>query len=158
MNNLLSLCGYHHRLHHQGHLGISGDADRPGGMAFRDPWGRLLDPCGTPIRPTPGASPTEAAEAAGIVPGRYVHPLGERLDPWAMTLHPNPGLDLDLHSGWAGERVGGGPHGRTGDPSAAHVPVHEDDPADEVTTYGTPGWTEPEVPWPAGFDPPPPDD
>ena len=34
--NLICLCPHHHRLHHQGKLGIVGNADTPGGVTFTD--------------------------------------------------------------------------------------------------------------------------
>jgi len=67
--NLMALCGRHHRLHHRGQLGISGDADRPDGITFTDARGRPLAPSGTPTPPT-GSPPN----------GNWTHPTGERLD------------------------------------------------------------------------------
>jgi len=67
--NLLALCGRHHRLHHRGQLGISGDGNRPDGIAFTDARGRPLAPSG---RPRP---PTEPPQT-----GTWTHPTGERLD------------------------------------------------------------------------------
>jgi len=54
--NLLCLCGRHHRLHHQGLLGITGDADAPDGVVFTTATGRILRPSGPPTPPT--AMPT----------------------------------------------------------------------------------------------------
>lgn len=50
--NLLSLCPYHHRLHHQGKLGVSGNADDPFGIMFTDGEGRVIEPVGRPVAPT----------------------------------------------------------------------------------------------------------
>jgi hypothetical protein len=50
--NLLCLCGHHHRLHHQGLLGIAGDADEPDGVVFTTATGQILEPSGTPTPPT----------------------------------------------------------------------------------------------------------
>jgi hypothetical protein len=69
-HNLISLCGHHHRLHHQHRLGVTGDADQPYGVTFTDARGRPLPGAGTPRTPT-GPPPTPAH--------RYQHPLGERL-------------------------------------------------------------------------------
>ena len=69
--NLVALCSKHHRLHHQGQLGIAGDADSPRGLAFTDARGRPLPACGRPDPPPPGWR----AEA-----GNWLHPSGERLD------------------------------------------------------------------------------
>ncbi|CAN5808823.1 HNH endonuclease signature motif containing protein [soil metagenome] len=93
--NLVSLCKRHHALHHQGLLGIEGDANPTGDLVVTDRWGHALDRAGAPI-PSFAATPAEAARAAGITPGDYVHPLGERLEQWWVTFDPNPGLDLDV--------------------------------------------------------------
>jgi hypothetical protein len=78
--NLICLCPHHHRLHHQGKLGISGNADVAGGVHFTDAAGKPLTPSGA--RPTPpGAPPTPP-------PSRYDHPHGERLD--YSLVHFNP--------------------------------------------------------------------
>jgi len=69
--NLLALCQHHHRLHHRGGLGITGNADDPDGVVFTDARGQRLAACG---RPTP---PGEAPLPAGT----WVHPTGEHLDP-----------------------------------------------------------------------------
>jgi hypothetical protein len=50
--NLLCLCAHHHRLHHQGLLGITGNADTPDGVVFTTSTGRVLEPSGTPTPPT----------------------------------------------------------------------------------------------------------
>ena len=76
-NNLVCLCRHHHRLHHLGHLGISGNADRPDGVTVTDRWNRRLDRSGKPIRPE--RPPGDAARAAGIPTPTYHHPPGERL-------------------------------------------------------------------------------
>ncbi len=69
--NLIALCPHHHRMHHKGELGISGNAD-DGTIAFTDRNGNPLRPTGAKPKP-PGAPPPPP-------PGRYAHPLGERLD------------------------------------------------------------------------------
>ena len=68
--NLSALCGPCHRLHHKGQLGISGNADDPGGLTFTDAQGRVIDPAAHPSKPT-GPPPAPAQP--------YRHPLGERL-------------------------------------------------------------------------------
>jgi hypothetical protein len=40
--NLIYLCSAHHRLHHQGLLGIVGNADDPTGVTFTDRYGNHL--------------------------------------------------------------------------------------------------------------------
>ncbi|MDJ0767866.1 MAG: DUF222 domain-containing protein [Ilumatobacter sp.] len=69
--NLVSLCPKHHRLHHQGGLGIKGDADAEDGLLFTDDRGNVIERCG---RPRPPTDPPE------VPAGRYLHPTGERLD------------------------------------------------------------------------------
>jgi len=76
--NLLALCGAHHRLHHQGRLGITGDADRIDGIVFADHRGRVLASNGRPV--PPGDPPLVAAGRLGIPEGAWDHPLGERID------------------------------------------------------------------------------
>ncbi len=49
--NLVALCPKHHRMHHQGRLGITGNADEPTGLVFTDEAGRQLEPCGAPKPP-----------------------------------------------------------------------------------------------------------
>ena len=73
--NLVCLCPYHHRLHHRGRVGITGNADDPNGLIFTDAQGRLLPAAGTPKRP---AEPPPRPERS------YHHPLGERLEYWAV--------------------------------------------------------------------------
>ena len=50
--NLTALCPADHRLHHQGLLGITGNADDPDGLTFTDAHGRVIDPATRPIKPT----------------------------------------------------------------------------------------------------------
>jgi len=69
--NLLALCQFHHRLHHRGGLGITGNADVPDGVAFTDERGRPLAASGRPV--PPGDPPWP--------PGNWTHPTGERFDP-----------------------------------------------------------------------------
>jgi len=49
--NLLSLCPRHHRKHHQGLLGITGDADTPDGVEFTDARGAPIPPSHPPNPP-----------------------------------------------------------------------------------------------------------
>ena len=78
--NLIAICPADHRLHHRGLLGISGNADDPDGLVFTDPAGRVIDPAARPAIPT-GPPPAPAAP--------YEHPLGERLQRWAVVF-PDP--------------------------------------------------------------------
>jgi hypothetical protein len=79
--NLACLCPRHHRLHHQGKLGISGNADDPHGLVFTDIYGRVMKPSAV-ARPPTGPPPEPA--------GRYQHPLGERLQMRWVTFNPPP--------------------------------------------------------------------
>ena len=81
--NLIALCPHHHRLHHQGRLGISGNADIPGGVVFTDGNGKQILASGARPKP-PGAPPSPPI-------GRYQHPLGERLD--LSMVHFSPPID-----------------------------------------------------------------
>jgi len=56
--NLVSLCPKHHRLHHQGELGISGDADEFDRLVFTDRQGNPIAGSAPPSQPTaPPANP-----------------------------------------------------------------------------------------------------
>ena len=78
--NLIALCPADHRWHHQGQLGITGNADDPDGLTFTDRHGLVLDPAGQPSPPT-GPPPSPAKP--------YEHPTGERLQRWAVV-YPDP--------------------------------------------------------------------
>ncbi len=78
--NLIALCSRHHRLHHRGQLGISGNADEPDGITFTDVRGRPLASVGRPVPPT---------EPATL--GNWVHPTGEHLDDDCVVFSPPPG-------------------------------------------------------------------
>jgi hypothetical protein len=78
--NLITICGRHHRMHHRGELGITGNADHPDGLTFTDRHGRAL---ASGPRPRPPTGPPAPA-------GRYRHPLGERLQTKWITFNPPP--------------------------------------------------------------------
>ncbi len=80
--NLICLCPAHHRMHHRGRLGIHGDADRPDGLVFSDPYGRRLT--GHP-RPTPPPDP-----ATGPTGSAWQPPLGEPLHRKWIQFDPPP--------------------------------------------------------------------
>ncbi len=69
--NLISLCARHHRAHHLGLIGITGNANQAATMIFTDQHGNPINTSPRPIV-TP---PTPASPAP-----RYEHPTGERLD------------------------------------------------------------------------------
>jgi hypothetical protein len=77
--NLIAICARHHRMHHRGELGISGNADDPDGVVFTDRHGREL---AAGPRPRPPTGPPPAAAV-------YQHPLGERLQLRWVTFNPN---------------------------------------------------------------------
>lgn len=92
-HNLLTLCRSHHRVHHQGLLGIDGNPDGPGGAHFTDRFGRTLDPAGRPVLRRPDEHLVDTAKARGMTPRRYQHPAGERLhSKWVQftTSAPEP--------------------------------------------------------------------
>ena len=76
--NLTALCPADHRLHHQGRLGITGDADDPDGLTFTDAHGRVIDPATRPIKPT-GPPPSRPGQTLRTPPRRTTptpgHPL-----------------------------------------------------------------------------------
>jgi hypothetical protein len=78
--NLVCLCPRHHKLHHHGQLGISGNADEEHGLTFTDWSGRAIGPNGQPIPPT--ESPPEA-------PRPYTPPLRGRIRRQGEWVHPN---------------------------------------------------------------------
>ena len=64
--NLLSLCAKHHRVHHKGLLGISGNADEPDGVEFTDTRGSPIPhvhPPNPPAEPPACERPYEAPPA-----------------------------------------------------------------------------------------------
>lgn len=80
--NLGCLCPHHHRLHHQGRLGISGNADIVGGLTFTDETGRIITASG--IKPKPPGGPPPP------ITGHFQHPLGQRLDMnWVQISPPS---------------------------------------------------------------------
>ena len=68
--NLCCLCPYHHRLHHEGLLGITGDPSTSTGLIFTDKYGRPI----VPVAPTPPEQLPDPPETP------YVHPTGEHVD------------------------------------------------------------------------------
>ena len=78
--NLIALCRRCHRDHHLGRLDISGNADLPDGIVFRDDAGRVIDTATRAAKP-PGPPPQPQR--------RYRHPLGERLQRWAIQFNPS---------------------------------------------------------------------
>ncbi|MGA9276853.1 HNH endonuclease signature motif containing protein, partial [Ilumatobacter sp.] len=79
--NLICLCPKHHRQHHQGRLGITGNADIDA-VEFTDDNERLLTDSGT--RPEPIGAPPPP------IRGTWQHPLGERLDFRWLSFNDDP--------------------------------------------------------------------
>jgi hypothetical protein len=77
--NLITLCRRCHRDHHLGRLDITGNADQPDGIVFRDKHGQPFDTATHAHKP-PGPPPTPLRP--------YHHPLGERLQRWAIHFNP----------------------------------------------------------------------
>jgi hypothetical protein len=78
--NLAGICPPCHRLHHQGEIGITGNADEPDGLIFTDRHGRPLAAAPRIDAPTMPPPPPKRP---------YHHPLGERLETrWLWLSHP----------------------------------------------------------------------
>ncbi len=88
--NLISFCRLHHRMHHQGRLDITGNADLFDSIEFTDHDGTHLKPGATPTIPT-GPPPKP--------PNPYRPPLAGRFD-WRWIglgwIHPNGASDLSV--------------------------------------------------------------
>lgn len=83
--NLISLCPHHHRLHHQGRLGITGNADQSDGIAFTSNHGDVITDSGA--RPKPGQQRHDLSPPIGT----YHPPEGGRLE--SRWLYFNPPLE-----------------------------------------------------------------
>jgi hypothetical protein len=79
-DNLLLVCGKHHRMHHRGRLDITGNADQPEGLEFRNQHGRIITPSGATPNPPTGPPPKPAAV--------YSHPDGGRMDTAQIYFNP----------------------------------------------------------------------
>ncbi|MGK0275849.1 MAG: hypothetical protein ACI9N0_002236 [Ilumatobacter sp.] len=79
-DNLLLVCGKHHRMHHRGRLDITGNADRPDGLEFRNQHGHLITPSGAAPTLPPGPPPKPVAV--------YAHPDGGRMDTGQIYFNP----------------------------------------------------------------------
>ena len=84
--NLMLICGKHHRMHHRGRLGITGNADEPDGLEFRNERRRIITPSGADPNPPTGPPPRPADP--------YEHPDGGRLDKRWVYFRP-PHLHID---------------------------------------------------------------
>jgi hypothetical protein len=80
--NLICLCPTHHRLHHQGRLGIVGDADLDDGVTFTDANGNSISRFRA--RPEPPGAPPPPTQ------GTWHHPCGERLDTRWLHFNNDP--------------------------------------------------------------------
>jgi hypothetical protein len=77
------LCPYHHRLHHRGLLGITGDPNVPDGVTFTNRHGRPIAQSGAKPIPPPGPPPPPI--------GSYRHPTGDRFDTRWFEFRRQPG-------------------------------------------------------------------
>jgi hypothetical protein len=115
MNNLISLCPFHHDALHRGEYSISGDPNIAGGLIFTRADGRVIAPAGKPQPPEPGRPPPGPPDGH-----RYRHPSGETLQTGAVWFSPppdlvppikrwpksKPGPDIWAHATPSGQRVG----------------------------------------------------
>lgn len=76
--NLICLCPAHHRLHHQGRLGISGNGDEPDSLLFTDRYGSPIRGFASPVPPSGPPPPPH-------VP--FVRPSGEQLQSKWVSLN-----------------------------------------------------------------------
>jgi hypothetical protein len=81
-DNLVCLCGRHHRAHHCGEFTIAGNADDPTGLTFRDAAGHVIAGSGSPRPPGDRCPPAP--------PQPYAHPTGERLQLRWLSFLPPP--------------------------------------------------------------------
>lgn len=112
LDNLLSLCPFHHDGHHRREFSISGDPTRDDGLAFHSPYGVRIGPPGGARSPSPW-SPALARAPLSLVPdapptdergldargrpaprtGRiYPAPAGHALHPRLVDFTPYPPL------------------------------------------------------------------
>ena len=80
--NLVALCPRHHRLHHRGLLGITGNADLPDGVRFTNARGQPIPQSGA--RPIPPAGPPPPPTVG------WTNPSGERVDWRWMSIALQP--------------------------------------------------------------------
>ncbi len=98
-HNLLCLCNRHHRLHHKGLLGITGNADDPNGVVFTDAAGNRMTGATRARPPKASDMPTVAA---------YQGPTGERLDRDAVFFTPTRPTAADPADGTDDDDTGDG--------------------------------------------------
>ena len=85
-NNLIALCNKHHRTHHQGLLGITGNADNPTGVKFTNRHGQPIRASGA--RPQPPGEQSATKQAATP----YRPALRERLESRWQHFNPPQGF------------------------------------------------------------------
>ena len=79
-DNLLLVCSKHHRMHHRGRLDITGNADQPEGLEFRNQHGHLIT--------ASGAAPTMPSGPPPQPVAVYSHPDGGRIDTGQIYFNP----------------------------------------------------------------------
>ena len=77
-SNLVSLCPSHHDKHHHHKFGVTGNADIPGGLQFRDERGRIIAASAQPNPPNRPPPPP---------PEPYTHPTGETMHTKWLDFH-----------------------------------------------------------------------
>ncbi|MEZ5179875.1 MAG: HNH endonuclease signature motif containing protein [Acidimicrobiales bacterium] len=101
--NLITLCRRHHRMHHQGLLAITGDADLPatadGAVRIADRWNRTMDPVGRGETLPTSVELAQRARDARLEPVAYRSPRGEPLVRRDFTLDEPPRPDPDDDDG-----------------------------------------------------------
>jgi hypothetical protein len=88
-DNLVLLCSKHHRMHHRGRLDITGNADHPDGLEFRNEHGRVITSSGASPNPPTDPPPKPATP--------YSHPDGGRMDTGLIYFSPPGAYYDDLH-------------------------------------------------------------
>jgi hypothetical protein len=87
LDNLVSLCPFHHDAHHGGEFAISGDPNDPAGLVFTAPGG-------FPILPGPAYAPVR------LTRGRSADREPVRATAWTPPLGPDPAGDPAPDPGW----------------------------------------------------------
>ncbi len=99
LDQLVSLCPYHHDRHHEGEFTISGTPARPDGLIFWARGGWPLSPVAAqpwPDAPSPYAARPPDSQGANATGPLWSGPIGERLQARHLHLARNPRPDQQL--------------------------------------------------------------